>query len=94
LSDLYDFGGGFYFTLLLGLEGSSMTRGSRRMGPDDGWLIGEAVAQDNSLSGTIAFYPYRNQEIGFSALAHPQGSDTKSVPQPACREWHPKRVAP
>ncbi len=60
VTDLYDFGGGFYFTLLLGLEGNSLARGSRRAAPEDGWLVGEAVAQGTGLKGTIAFYPYSN----------------------------------
>lgn len=37
--DFYDCGGGFYFTLLLGLEGNSLMHGSRRAGPEDGWLV-------------------------------------------------------
>ncbi len=56
--DFYDFGGGFYFTLLLGLEGNSYTSSPRRMGPEDGWVIGEGVATNNTMSGTIAFYSY------------------------------------
>jgi SAM-dependent methyltransferase len=53
VQDFYDFGGGFYFTLLLGEEG-----GSRRTGPEDGWLLGEAIVSNGKLSGSIAFYPY------------------------------------
>ena len=45
VTDLHDFGGGFYFTLLLGLEGQRMSQGSRRTGPENGWLIGEAIAE-------------------------------------------------
>lgn len=94
VTDFYDFGGGFYFTLLLGLEGSSLTRGSRRMGPADGWLIGEAVAQNNALSGSLAFYPYPDGDAALPAMAQPGQSRRTSEPPPGRREWHPKRVAP
>ena len=40
--DAYDFGGGFYFTLLLGAHQPSYRGGSRSQRPQDGWLIGEA----------------------------------------------------
>jgi len=53
INDIYDFGGGFYFTHLLGAAG-----GTRRMGTNDGWLIGEGVIVDGTVDGTIAFYPY------------------------------------
>lgn len=84
--DLYDFGGGFYFTLLLGLQGTSLAGGSRVMGPENGWLVGEAVAQDNTLRGTIAFYPY-SSELRFPSL-------DRNTPQPSRRDWQPKRVGP
>jgi hypothetical protein len=87
VTDLYDFGGGFYFTLLLGLEGTSLIRGGRIMGPENGWLIGEAVTQDNTLRGTIAFYPY-------STTSQLQPLDRKPPPQQGRRDWQPKRVAP
>jgi SAM-dependent methyltransferase len=92
VTDLYDFGGGFYFTLLLGREG---LQGGRRAGPEDGWLVGEAVAEDNSLRGTIAFYPYRPMvdKEGRILFLPPQAGE-KPAPQQARREWQPKRVAP
>ena len=91
IADLYDCGGGFYFTLLLGLEGNRMSGGSRRVGPEDGWLVGEAVAQDGTLRGTIAFYPYSNPLL---AVGHPGQPEKKPTLQTGRRDWQPKRVAP
>jgi hypothetical protein len=54
VNDFYEYGGGFYFTLLLG----RMANGARETGPGNGWLVGEAVSEDGTLKGTIAFYPY------------------------------------
>jgi SAM-dependent methyltransferase len=88
--DLYDFGGGYYFTLLLGLEGTSYRGGSRRMGPQDGWLVGDAVIEDGTLRGTLAFHPYsRSSMPGLN-------DSTQSKPTPASsrRDWQPKRMAP
>ena len=90
VTDFYDFGGGFYFTLLLGLEGNSITTGGRRAGPEDGWLIGEGIAANNTLSGTIAFYPYPQTSINGPGSQ----PDKKVVVQEGRRDWLPKRVAP
>jgi len=92
VTDVYDCGGGFYFTLLLGREG---LQGSRREGPEDGWLIGEAVAEGNSLRGTIAFYHYRMRvdNEGRILFLPPQASE-KPAPEQARHDWQPKRVAP
>ena len=91
VTDFYDCGGGFYFTLLLGLEGNSLTRGSRRVAPGDGWLVGEAVGQDGTLHGTIAFYPYSGPGLSLPSRG-------QSNPNPALhtgrRAWEPTRVAP
>jgi len=93
--DLYDFGGGFYFTLLLGLQGNSYTSSGRRIGPEDGWLIGEAIARDNGLAGTIAFYPYHARDaLGFPAAVQPLKPGRKPGPQEGPRDWRPARVAP
>jgi hypothetical protein len=94
VTDLYDFGGGFYFTLLLGLEGNSMTHGSRRAGPEDGWLVGEAVAHEGTLGGTIAFYPYSERGMGLPAMGRVPQADKKPALQLGRREWQPKRIAP
>jgi predicted O-methyltransferase YrrM len=89
VADLYDFGGGFYFTLLLGLEGNSMTHSGRRMGAQDGWLIGEALAQNGTIEGTIAFYPYPNDLF---RLPRPGQPDQKPAAQVVRRDWQPKRA--
>jgi SAM-dependent methyltransferase len=83
IKDLYDFGGGFYFTLLLG----KLPDGSRRVGDHDGWLVGEAVAQPGGILGTIAFYPYRHRfEFGLPA--------EKPKPGEGPHAWQPKTIAP
>ena len=84
VSDTYDFGGGFYFTLLLGAEPGSFGR-TRSQRPQDGWLIGEAIMDDGALKGTLTFYPYpffRQQTPG------------TSTPPFDRLNWMPKRVAP
>jgi hypothetical protein len=92
VSDFYDCGGGFYFTLLLGLEGDRLTGSSRRAGPEDGWLVGEAVAQDGTLRGTIAFYPYSSNPLFPSP--RPGQPDKKPPVQTGRRDWKPQRVGP
>ncbi len=54
VTDFYDFGGGFYFTVMLDMEGGIIR-------DDAGWLIGEAVADNGALKGTIEFYPPYNR---------------------------------
>ena len=91
VTDFYDSGGGLYFTLLLGLEGSRPTRGSHLTGPDDGWVVGEAVAQDGTLQGTIAFYSYANPLLHFSHRGQP---DKRPALQTDRRAAQPKPLAP
>jgi SAM-dependent methyltransferase len=89
--DLYDFGGGFYFTLLLGLEGNSYSRASRRMGTQNGWVVGEGVMEGGTLKGTLAFHPYAELRTGLGQPSEPnRGSD----PFARRRDWQPKRVGP
>lgn len=83
--DAYDFGGGFYFTLLLGADQPSYRGGSRSLGPRDGWLIGEAIMDDGALKGTLIFYPY--------PFTRPQTPGTSTPPSDRLN-WMPKRVAP
>jgi hypothetical protein len=91
VTDFYDFGGGIYFTLLLGREGNS-----RRMGPDDGWLIGEGVAVNDSLNGTIAFYPYPDDLFPrihvLNAPTAPPKEPEKKKPKQGRRDWAAQRV--
>ena len=56
VTDFYDFGGGFYFTLLIGLEREGFIKTTE----DTGWLIGEAVFEQGSLTGRVEFYPSRH----------------------------------
>ncbi len=86
VNDFYDCGGGFYFTLLLGRT----AQGGRELGPDNGWLVGEAVAEDGTLKGTIAFYPYSDQILG---RPHPGQTDRKPALQTGRHDWQPKRIA-
>ncbi len=92
VTDFYDFGGGFYFTVLLG----SLPDGSRMMGPEDGWLIGEAIAQENDLVGNIAFFPHR--EMGSISTVRTTAAGSSAEARPVIREgwtnWRPKRVNP
>lgn len=90
VTDIYDFGGGFYFTLLLGRQ----SNGSRELGPENGWLIGEAAASDDRLAGTIAFYPYDASSNVHPGMLGPLPRNTTPEPQPGRRDWQPTRVAP
>jgi hypothetical protein len=53
VSDIYDFGGGLYFTHLIGRHG-----GSLHISKDTGWLVGEGVVENDRLKGRIEFHPY------------------------------------
>ncbi|MHC5074965.1 MAG: L-rhamnose mutarotase [Planctomycetota bacterium] len=50
--NFYDFGGGFYFTLLIG-----RTEHGIRITEDTGWLVGEGIIDKGQLIGKIEFYP-------------------------------------
>ena len=52
VTDFYDFGGGFYFTLLIG----GTANGGLVMSKESGWLIGEAVLEDGSMKGRTDFF--------------------------------------
>jgi hypothetical protein len=62
------------------------------MGPQDGWVVGEAIMENGTLNGTLAFYPYE------SLLGHPIDVGQLRVPvrKPTSptgrRTWQPKRV--
>jgi hypothetical protein len=89
--DIYDFGGGFYFTLLLGMEGDRYSRGSRRTGPQNGWVVGDAVMEEGTLKGTLAFYPYASRALD---PRQPGPKEPKPAFQSSRRDWQPKRVSP
>ncbi|MBP8303332.1 MAG: class I SAM-dependent methyltransferase [Phycisphaerae bacterium] len=81
--DFYDFGGGFYFTLLIGREGSSLT-----IKEDTGWLIGEGVIDQGELKGRMDFYPYPSTGL-------PRGLDGKRTIRPEVhQDWTPRRIKP
>ena len=83
VSDFYDFGGGFYFTFLIGrLIGQG--GGGYSLLPDDnaGWLIGEAIAEQGGITGTISFYPCNDKPR------------TNITVQNGPKPWSPKRVTP
>lgn len=115
VEDFYDCGGGLYFTLLLGEgpqgnlvvtshsgSGGRVARKSagRRMGPEDGWLIGEALAGPDGLEGTISFFPYPNDLFRAVEVNPGPGSpaatpaNARRAVQEGSRAWRPKRIGP
>jgi len=93
--DIYDFGGGFYFTLLLGMESGTYSRSSRRTGPQNGWVVGEAVMEKGTLKGTLGFYPYGSSRFD-SVLnrMQPGSNEAQLAALSGRRVWQPKRVVP
>jgi hypothetical protein len=81
VTDFYDFGGGFYFTLLIGREGNS----SIRITEDTGWLIGEGVLDNGELKGMIEFHPYGRI---------PGVAGERKAPQAVIENWTPRLVKP
>ncbi len=82
--DFYDFGGGFYFTVKVG-ETRVPGGVSRISGPGNGWFVGEAILQNNTLAGNIAYYSFRT----YRGLPDP-----KSTAREGRTDWRPKRVTP
>jgi SAM-dependent methyltransferase len=83
VSDFYDFGGGFYFTLLIGREGNGLV-----ISDDTGWLIGEGVLEQGEIKGTIDFYPYPRTDL-------PLGPDGKRPSRPEVhQDWAPRLIKP
>jgi len=95
VSDFYDFGGGFYFTLLIGREGGKI-QGSYIFTWDEnsGWLIGQGLASEGGITGKIAFYPYS----GGAGMADTQEGEPLSGfsrrVSSAWRDWSPKKMQP
>lgn len=77
VADFYDLGGGFYFTLLIGRVEHGV-----RITDDTGWLIGQAVLDQGSLTGKIEFYPYGD------------GPGEGKTPQAVFGDWKPRLVKP
>ena len=80
VTDFYDFGGGFYFTLLIGREGNSI-----RITEDTGWLIGEGLLKNGELKGTIEFYPYGDM---------PDVPGERKTSRAVIRNWTPRLIKP
>ena len=72
----YDWGGGFYFAVLVGRTDNGFI-----IRDDTGWLMGEAVFQQDHLKGRIEFYPY-------GAL----GAENRR--NPISRDWEPHLLEP
>jgi SAM-dependent methyltransferase len=80
VTDFYDWGGGFYFALLIGREGDSL-----KITEDTGWLIGEGVLDHGALKGRIEFYPYGGTS---------DGPGERKAPQTVIQDWAPRLVKP
>jgi SAM-dependent methyltransferase len=80
VTDFYDCGGGFYFTLLIGRGGDSFT-----INKDTGWLIGEGVLGHGALKGKIEFHPYEDMA---------GAPDGKKASQPVVQDWTPCLIKP
>jgi hypothetical protein len=80
VTDFYDYGGGFYFTLLIGREEQSL-----KITEDTGWLIGEGVLDHGEVKGRIEFYPYRVTS---------DGPGERRAAQPVIQDWTPHLVKP
>jgi len=78
--DFYDWGGGFYFTLLIGREG-----GGLKITEETGWLIGEGVLDHGALKGTIEFHPYGDM---------PGVSDGRKASRAVIQDWTPRLIKP
>jgi SAM-dependent methyltransferase len=83
VTDFYDYGGGFYFTLLIGRQDEH----SIKITEDTGWLIGEAVFDQGSLAGRMEFYPYGDAPV-------PHGTGERKSPQNVIGDWRPRLVKP
>jgi SAM-dependent methyltransferase len=81
--DFYDFGGGFYFTLLIGRTEHGVT-----ITDDTGWWTAGGVLDQGELKGTIDFYPYPRSDL-------PPGPDGKRPSRPEVhQDWAPRHIKP
>jgi len=86
VTDFYDFGGGFYFTILIGRDGNHRSSGIN-WDENSGWLIGQGLASDGGIRGKIAFYAYREAgRVGDTP------KDLYGRAMPAWRDWSPNKV--
>jgi len=84
VTDFYDCGGGFYFTLMIGREGHS-TGHSTRITEDTGWLIGEGFFDHSALKGTIEFHPYGDM---------PGVPGGRKASRAVIQDWAPRSIKP
>jgi SAM-dependent methyltransferase len=84
--DIYDGGGGFYFTLLIGRDADGL---GLRITKDTGWLVAEGIIDGGSLKGKFEFYPYYKRGGG-GLFEAPAGSVTQDI----IRDWTPKLIQP
>jgi len=87
VTDFYDFGGGFYFTLLIGRE-----RASIRITEDTGWLIGEGLLENGELKGTIEFYPCETSDI--PGVSGERKASERKASRAVIRKWAPRLIKP
>jgi hypothetical protein len=85
--DIYDCGGGFYFTLLIGRDGNSL-----RITDDTGWLIGEGILDGGLLKGKIEFYPYKREWNLIGDANETNSPVGASVTQDVIRDWAPQLI--
>ena len=82
------------------MGGGRLSGGARVGGPEMGWIVGEAIVQENALAGNIAFYPYHDRFMNLPARSASAGltnvsglpSDTRPGVYEGRRDWRPKRV--
>jgi SAM-dependent methyltransferase len=80
VTDFYDYGGGLYFTLLIGRDEHGI-----KITEDTGWLIGEGVIDHGALKGRIEFYPYKGTS---------DDPRERRAVQPVFQDWVPRLVKP
>lgn len=68
VSDFYDFGGGFYFTLLIGRTDRGLA-----LTADNGWLIAGGIVDNGAMKGWIEFHPCK--------AVPGEGKDSRVMPE-------------
>jgi hypothetical protein len=90
VSDFYDFGGGFYFTICIGRERGNVGPHTIKGDEDCGWLIGQGLASEGGVTGKIAFYPCSERDR-MADMLEPQQGFSRRVSS-AWRDWSPNKV--
>lgn len=83
IDDFYDFGGGFYFTHMFGRVETSPGVWGLELTEDAGWLVGEAIGDDQGLAGTLWWFPHPEAERAPGSMPPKESPGT----------WRPTRVA-